>query len=95
MFFNKLRTKQTKMIGLILIIPLFIVACVSQQTDQTITDIDWQWSEMVESEPASQSLVPNPENYILRLLADDTLSIKADCNMVGGSYIVDGTRFDH
>ena len=91
MFFKKLLSKQIKMIGLILLIPLFIVACGSQQTDQPITDIDWQWSEMVETEPASQSLVPNPENYTLRLLADGTLGITADCNMVGGSYALDGS----
>jgi len=91
MFFKKLRTKQNKMIGLILIIPLVIVACVSKQTDQPITDTDWQWREMVETEPASQSLVPSPENYILRLLVDGTLSITADCNMVGGSYTLDGS----
>jgi heat shock protein HslJ len=91
MFTQNLHTKQLQMIGLILLIPLLIVACGSQLTDQSITDMDWQWSEMVETAPASQSLVPNPENYTLRLLSDGSLSIKADCNMVGGSYSLDGS----
>ena len=91
MFSKKFQTKQLQIIGLILLIPLFVVACGSQQTEQPITDIDWQWSEMVETEPASQSLVPNPENYTLRLSADGSLSITADCNMVSGSYSLDGS----
>ena len=91
MFFNNLQTKHLQMIGLILLIPLLIVACGGQQTDQTITDMDWQWSKMVETEPASQSLVPNPENNTLRLSSDGSLSIKADCNMVGGAYSLDGS----
>jgi len=88
MFFKNLQIKQLQMIGLI-IIPVLIAACGSQQTDQSITEIDWQWREMVETEPASQSLVLHPENYTLRLLSDGSLNIKADCNMVGGSYTLE------
>ena len=88
--FNKLfRSKEFQLIGLILLFSLLVVACGSQQTDPPITDKDWEWSEMVETEPASQSLVPNPENYLLRLAPDGSLSIKADCNMAGGSYTLD------
>jgi heat shock protein HslJ len=46
--------------------------------------------ELVETEPASQSVVPDPKNYTLLLGSDGSLSIKADCNMVGGSYSLDG-----
>jgi len=88
MFFKNLQIKQLQMTGLI-IIPVLIAACGSQQTDQSITEIDWQWREMVETEPASQSLVLHPENYTLRLLSDGSLNIKADCNMVGGSYTLE------
>ena len=91
MFLNKIQTKQLQLIGLILVFPLIIVACSSRPTIQTITDINWQWSEMAEKEPASQSLVPNPENYTLLLSSDGSLNIKADCNMVQGSYTLDGS----
>ncbi|QRN82615.1 META domain-containing protein [Chloroflexota bacterium] len=94
MFFKNLQSRQIKIIGFVLLIPLFIAACGSQQTDQLINDIDWQWIEMVEAEPASQSLVPNPENYTLRLSTDSTLSITADCNMVGGSYTLAGSALN-
>jgi len=91
MFFKNLQTIQIQMISMILLFSVLIAACGSQQAVQPITDTDWQWSEMFETEPASQSLVPHPENYTLRLSSDGSLSIKADCNMVGGSYSLDGS----
>jgi heat shock protein HslJ len=55
-----------------------------------ITGTTWQWAELVETAPAAQSVVPHPENYTLLLQADGGLSIKADCNGVGGTYALDG-----
>ena len=46
---------------------------------------------MQETAPASQSVVPNPENYTITFNDDDTLSIKADCNQVTGSYTLNGS----
>jgi heat shock protein HslJ len=91
MFFKNRRIKNFKILGLIFLISLFMAACRSQQAGQSITGIDWRWSEMVETEPAAQSLVPNPQNYILRFSADGSVSITADCNMVSGSYTLDGS----
>jgi heat shock protein HslJ len=48
--------------------------------------VTWRWWGLVEIEPASQSLVPHPENYSLLLQPDGSLSIQADCNMASGSY---------
>jgi len=50
----------------------------------------WQWVSLVEMEPAAQSVVPSPENYTLTFLPDGEVSIQADCNMVVGSYTLDG-----
>ena len=55
-----------------------------------ITGIQWQWAELTETEPASQSVVPNPENYVLVLNADGTASLKADCNQVQWTYTMEG-----
>jgi heat shock protein HslJ len=55
-----------------------------------IAGVEWQWRELVETEPASQSLVPQPENYTLVLQPDGTLAIQADCNKVSGSYTLEG-----
>ena len=78
-------------ISLLLLVSISMAACGGAPSTEPITDITWQWAEMVETEPASQSLVPNPENYTLLLLSDGNLNIKADCNMVGGSYTLDGS----
>ena len=91
MFHKIIQTKHIQMISLIILISLSIVACSSPGPDQSITDTSWQWSELVETEPASQSLVPDGENYTLEFLADGSVSIKADCNMAGGTYTLDGS----
>jgi heat shock protein HslJ len=52
--------------------------------------VQWQWAELTETEPAAQSVVPNPENYVLVLNADGSANIKADCNMVSWTYTLDG-----
>lgn len=87
MFFKNNQIKQFQLIGL-LIIPLLLAAC----SGDSITEIDWEWHEMDETEPATRSLVPDPENYTLRLLDDDTFEIKADCNTVSGSYKLKGSN---
>ena len=56
-----------------------------------ITGIQWQWSQLVETEPASQSVVPDPENYLLVLNADGSANLKADCNVVLWTYTLEGT----
>jgi heat shock protein HslJ len=49
----------------------------------------WQWTGLVEAAPAAQSAVPNPESYTLAFEPEGMVSIKADCNMVTGAYVVD------
>jgi heat shock protein HslJ len=56
----------------------------------SITGIQWQWAELTETEPTSQSVVPKPENFVLVLGADGSAAIKADCNMVLWTYTLEG-----
>ena len=86
MSFKKFQLKPYHLIGLIAI-PLLLAAC----SGPDITEIDWQWREMAETEPASLSLVPDPENYTLRLLPDGTVEVTADCNEVAGTYELKGS----
>jgi heat shock protein HslJ len=58
--------------------------------DPVITSIEWRWSGLIETMPAAQSVVPDPENYTLILQPDGGLHIKADCNVVGGSHTLEG-----
>ncbi|WP_445475386.1 META domain-containing protein [Methanococcoides methylutens] len=57
---------------------------------EEIIGIEWQWSGLTETLPASQSVVPDPENYTIAFNSDETYSIKADCNIGSGSYILEG-----
>jgi len=73
----------------LLVLLVFAAACSNQTAGKNVIDHPWQWASLTETEPASQSVVPDPENYTLTLQADGILSIKADCNMVSGSYVLD------
>lgn len=55
-------------------------------TEEELVDILWQWVSLVESMPAAQSVVPDPENYNLVFREDGAYSAKADCNQLAGSY---------
>ncbi|WP_440951746.1 META domain-containing protein [Methanococcoides sp. FTZ1] len=61
-------------------------------TQDDIIDIEWQWSGLIETLPASQSVVPDPENYTITFNQDGTYSIKADCNVGSGTYTLDGNE---
>ena len=69
---------------------LMAPAAWAQSADE-ITGIQWQWAELTETEPASQSVVPNPENFVLIFNADGSANIKADCNLVSWTYTLEGT----
>jgi len=74
--------------GLAILAAVSLAAC---GKSDSITGITWQWTAMTETTPASQTVVPNPENYTLLLNSDGTFSMKNDCNMVSGSYTLDGS----
>ena len=58
---------------------------------ESILDITWQWVDLVETEPANQSVVPDPENYTVIFREDGSAEIKADCNQVGATYTQQGS----
>jgi heat shock protein HslJ len=58
----------------------------------SLIGIQWQWAELTETEPASQSVVPDPENYVLVLYSDGSVSLKADCNQVQWTYTLDDSN---
>lgn len=48
----------------------------------------WQWTALVETAPAGQSVVPNPGSYTVQFFANSSVSIQADCNLAQGRYIL-------
>jgi len=58
----------------------------------TLINVNWQWFDLVETDPASQSVIPNPEGYVVIFLSDGTLDLLADCNFGSGTYALDGNN---
>jgi len=52
--------------------------------DTNLVDISWQWSDF--TDPNSQLIIADPENYVLVFLPDGALNIVADCNSGSGTY---------
>jgi len=67
------------------------IAC-SAAPGAGLTGKVWQWTASTTQTPASQSVVPDPENYTIEFKTDGTYSAKADCNQVSGSYTTSGTN---
>ena len=71
---------------------LILAACGTSSSSSSVIGIVWQWSAMQETAPASQSVVPDPQNYTITFNEDGTAAIKADCNQVTATYKIDGSN---
>jgi heat shock protein HslJ len=70
---------------------LLLAAC-SSSSGSALTGKTWQWTASTTTVPASQSVVPDPENYTITFNEDGTWSGKADCNQVSGGYSTTGSN---
>ncbi|MCO5190383.1 MAG: META domain-containing protein [Anaerolineae bacterium] len=61
-------------------------------SQEQIVDVVWQWSDLTETEPAGQSVVPNSENYTVTFLRDGSANVRADCNRINWSYKMEGDK---
>ncbi len=60
-------------------------------TASGMVNINWLWSELVDTTSAAAVTVSNPASYVLVFMNDGTVNITADCNIVLGTYTIDGT----
>jgi heat shock protein HslJ len=73
--------------------PQQALAAVSQPTGaEAIQNISWQWGALIETQPASQELIPQKERYTLIFKPDGVYDYVADCNSGSGKYTVDGSN---
>ena len=86
--------KKKILIPILAVFALVLAACdgTSASSEADITGAVWQWSAMQETVPASQSVVPDPQNYTITFNTDGTAAIKADCNQVTANYKIDGSK---
>ena len=85
---------RTKLITILAAVGLLLAGLLapiaSADSHGPLLGIQWQWAQLTETEPASQSMVPDPENYVLVLSDDGSAILKADCNTVHWTYTVEG-----
>ena len=86
---------RTRPYSVVLALGLIVLALVAPaaraDTHGEILGIQWQWAQLTETQPAGQSVILNPENYVLVLNDDGSANIKADCNQLQWTYTLDGT----
>jgi len=46
----------------------------------------WEWTASTTKTPASQTVVPDPQNYTITFMASGTYQAKADCNSSTGTW---------
>ena len=81
--------KKLILISTLILVALVLVAC-SGSND--LLNTTWQWTSLKEAQPASQSVVPNPENYTIVFEKEDTFTATADCNQISGTYLLKGKK---
>jgi heat shock protein HslJ len=73
--------------------PVSALAAKLHQSDMppsaTIRQATWKWSAVADSGESSELVVSHPENYTLAFDLAGKVNIRADCNMVLGSYIIE------
>jgi heat shock protein HslJ len=65
---------------------VILVAACSSSSGSSLTGKAWQWTASTTKVPASQSVVPDPQNYTITFNTDGTFSAKVDCNNMAGQY---------
>ena len=82
--------KKLIVISVVAVAALVLAACGGSGGSKDLLNTTWQWASLKETEPASQSVVPNPESYTIVFKEDDSFSATVDCNKASGSYQLDG-----
>lgn len=49
----------------------------------------WEWAALIKTQPATQSVVPDPSSYTVTFTADGQMQIKADCNTAQATYTLE------
>lgn len=81
--------KMTLFLSTILLMAFLTGCAASGQAD--LTGVTWRWTSLEETEPASISVVPNPDNFTLTFDGENGLGMRLDCNTGGGSYALSGS----
>ena len=75
----------TRLLVLTLSFAALLVGC-ANQPGSGLTNTTWKWSASTTTQPASQSVVPNPDDYTIIFNPNQSFQAKADCNQVSGTW---------
>jgi len=59
--------------------------------ESNIVGVVWTWQKFLDQSEQNDIIVPYPPAYRLELLPDGQFNFKADCNVGGGTYTLDGS----
>lgn len=74
----------TRLLIATLTLGALLVGCA--QSGTSLTGNTWEWTASTTTAPASQSVVPDPQNYTIEFKPNQTFEAKADCNQVSGTW---------
>ncbi|HBX70477.1 MAG TPA: hypothetical protein DEH25_14125 [Chloroflexi bacterium] len=78
--------KKITVLSILVLLAVMLSACGSSGLPKEMLDTTWEWQQLSETLPASQSMIANSANYTLVFTPDMLYSAKADCNMLSGEY---------
>ena len=82
--------KKITILSILVFLAVLLSACGGSGLPKEVLDTTWEWQQLIETAPASQSMIANSANYTLVFTEDGLYNAKADCNMVQGEYEVAG-----
>jgi len=82
--------KKFTIISTFILLIVLLTACGSSDAPSDLLDTTWEWTELVVTDPASQSAIADPPNYTFFFSSDGFVDVEADCNFVQGKYDISG-----
>jgi heat shock protein HslJ len=82
--------KKITALSILVLLAVMLSACGGSGLPKEVLGTTWEWQQLSETSPASQSMIANSANYTLGFNPDNLYVAKADCNIVQGEYEVSG-----
>ena len=82
--------KKITLFCIFVLLAILLTACGGSDEPSELLDTTWEWTELVVTDPASQSVIADPPNYTIFFSSDGFVDVEADCNYVQGKYDISG-----
>jgi len=82
--------KKIIILSILVLLAVLATACDSSDLPVEIPETTWEWQQLTQTSPASQSMIADSANYRITFSNDGKFSAKADCNVIEGDYEISG-----